>query len=135
VPINTCLICGHGITSVNFPGFARGQFDCPVCGSYMASAELANDGIDQQAAPPATRHLLQAWVKRRPILGLPIPILTDQTCADAIREVPPYTPIEKMDQLLLAYSALCDRPGRTCNQDVKTDYPYAFAVAPWPHMP
>ncbi len=127
--VEKCLICGHVIAEVNFPGSALGRFDCPVCGAYSASEELAEDGIDPHMVPSTTRYMLQAWVKRRPIQGLPMPVLTNQTCADAIREVPHYVPADKMDQLLLAYAALCERPGRSCAQDSNLDYPYAFAAA------
>jgi hypothetical protein len=121
-----CVVCEGPITTVFFQSGAR-EFDCKVCGKYLATAELASDGLDRQAVPPEKRHLLQAWIKRRPMEGLKPPRLTDKTCADAIGDVPEYSPAEKMDQLLLAYAWLCKLPGGSCARDPKLDFPYAFA--------
>jgi hypothetical protein len=126
VTFDKCIVCDAPITTVNFR-FGVREFHCKVCGSYLADEELATDGLDRDAVPAEKRHLLQAWIKRRPIEGLPPPRLTDKTCADAIAEIPQYSPAEKADQLLLAYGSLCKFPGGSCNQDFELDYPYAFA--------
>jgi hypothetical protein len=126
VNFDKCIICEAPITTVHFRTGVR-EFECKVCGKYLADEELASDGLDKEAVPAAMRHLLQAWIKRRPIEGLKPPRLTDKACADAIGEIPQYSPAEKMEQLLLAYGALCNLPSGTCNQDPRLDYPYAFA--------
>jgi hypothetical protein len=126
VKFDKCIVCEAPISTVHLRSGVR-EFHCNVCGVYLADEELASDGLDKDAVPTAKRHLLQAWIKRRPIEGLKPPRLTDKTCADAIRDIPDYSPAEKMDQLLLAYAWLCKLPGGGCPQDPKLDFPYAFA--------
>jgi hypothetical protein len=128
--LTRCLVCGSPIVAVDFNGSPWKTITCTVCGPYDATRELAGDGLDTEAAPAQSRYLVQAWIKRHTLTGSDPPRITDLVCANAIANAPRYTPTEKMEQLLLAYSILCKRPGGTVNSDKQSDYPYAWAEHP-----
>jgi hypothetical protein len=128
--LDSCLVCGHSVTPVTFNGNRWQSIFCPVCGSYEADYELAEDKLDQYAVPPESRYLVQAWLKRQTLLGSDSPRISDRLCASAIANAPRYTPTEKMQQLLVAYSICCRRPGGIVTLDPDQDYPYAWAEDP-----
>jgi hypothetical protein len=126
--IQRCLVCGLPVPTVTFPSFGSGRFLCQICGEYTASWELATDGLDTQAAPAESRHIIQGWIKRRGLTRGDPPELTDLTCANVIRDTPRRSPIEKMEQLLLAFADLCRVPGRGYLYQKERDYPYSWSV-------
>lgn len=125
--LDHCLVCNSAVPPVDFDLRGIGAITCQVCGNYFVSQEFAEDGIDSRTVQEESRHIIQAWIKRRPLLGVPTPLLTQDLCIRIIGETPDYTPTERMEQLLLAYAELCKLPSRAYRAQANFDYPYAFA--------
>lgn len=127
--VSKCIVCNHA--PVEVAGRIGGlTIRCPICGPYAVSMEMAEDGLDRRIVPQDHRYLVQAWIRWQAVQGLPPPELTNVSGLAAVENAPRYTPVEKMERLLLAYSILCKRPGQICPSSSNGDYPLAYAQDP-----
>jgi hypothetical protein len=125
--LDYCLVCSAPVPPVEFVGNSWETVTCSVCGTYETTRELAEDGLGNNAVPAKSRYLVQAWIKQHTLTDSEPPRLSDSACANVIANAPRYTPIEKMERLLLAYSVLSESPGGSFIPVFRDDYPYAWA--------
>jgi hypothetical protein len=106
-----CIICGSNIKSPL--GGERLQIDCPVCGPYIASDSLWEDGAKGVRAPKARLFLLSAWVRQKYRSGEEPPLLLTTNFKEILDELPTYSPEERMERLLLVIGNMLKTPAAT----------------------
>ncbi len=102
------------------------SYDCVRCHRFRVS-----DRVIKHVLPlkPEYKPLLSAFCRRLPE-GTEAPIITTETIEQIIRDVPQYTPPEKLDNLLELMGRMTPALGLPTKFEPKTDYPLLIARDP-----
>ena len=102
------------------------SYDCVRCHRFRISRRVIMDVLSRK---PEYKPLLSAFCRRLPE-GTEPPIITTETVEQIIRDVPQYTPPEKLDNLLELMGRMTPALGQPTTFNPTTDYPLLVARDP-----
>lgn len=127
--IGGCIVCRNAKVAYQ-AGKDSQVIECPVCGKYRVSRDMLKSGINDKVVAIDGRYILSAWIKWCGLRGIEPPKLTHKFCKTVIADAPRFTPVERMEQLLLSLGMRLPVPGRSITMNPGHDYPFAWATQP-----
>jgi hypothetical protein len=122
-----CPLCGGPAAYDQHLGTtATTGYDCKRCRRFRISDQVIKRVLTPK---PGYKPPLSAFCRRLPE-GTEPPIITTDTVEQIIRDVPQYTPPEKLDTLLELLGKMTPALGRPTTFDPTRDYPLLIARDP-----
>jgi len=100
-----------------------GRFEgfCERCGDVSITRAAIEEAQKQNK-----QHLISAWLRRRPASGPP-DTLEKETVERILKDIPEYSPLEKLDLTLVQIERKTEFPGQQSDFDYQRDYPLIYA--------
>jgi len=97
---------------------------CERCGDVAITLSAIEEATKQDY-----RHLVSAWLRRRPASEPPVTLEKDSV-ERILKDTQEYSALEKLDLTIVQIEKLTDFPGQESKFDYERDYPLVYAKNP-----